>query len=180
MELLYRLDCPPDRFLLDPIEFLPQDIWRQRLKRPRYVTKNGYTQKQIQRMERTLNKVVHENRQPPPLITNIARRLKVRYCFMRWRFPNQYQVIAQRSTNYRAQNARKNFSDRLRRLQRGYRQLMARGIYPSQRALKAYGYLLPSELRLSTVRAELKRLHRNTAEHILKHARKTRARNTSR
>ncbi len=176
MELCYRLDCPPDRFLLEPIELLPPDIWRRRLQRPRYATKNGYTEKQVQKMERILNRAVRENKTPPPLITDIARRLRVRYCFLRWRFPAQYGILVKRSQEWRTKQAKLKFENRLHRLQRGYRKLLSQGIYPSQRQLKRHGYLLPSELRLATVRVELAKLLKNTAERVFRHRAEARSR----
>jgi hypothetical protein len=176
LDLFYRLDCPPDRFLLDPMELLDSDIWRQKLRRPRFLNREGYTEKQILHMGKALNKIVQQNRKPPPRIVDTARRLGVRYCYLRLRFPGQYAILMKRSVESRSKIAKLKFANRIGRLKRGYRELMARGIYPSQRQLKRNGYLLPSELRLATIRAELAKLHKNTAERVFRHMPKDTAR----
>lgn len=167
MELCYRLDCPPDRFLLDSMELLSPDSWRRKLIYPRYVVRVGYTAKQIARMETHLGRIVDRNPTPPPRITDIARRLGVRYCFLRWRFPIHYRTLMRRSEAWRSKQTKMKVTGRSKRLKRAYYTLLSKGEYPSQRRLKSRGYLSPSELRLPAIRAELAKLHRQTEFRVL-------------
>jgi len=155
LDMCYRLDIPIDQFLFDQDLLTSPSNWRV-LSRPRFVASSNVDAKKKKAVYRTLRKTIDKNENPPPKISDIARKHNIDYNVIQYNFPLEYAEIKRRYAKWDKEVRKNKVHDRIDRLVRGITELGRNNVYPSNRKLRDLGYLQPHDLRRDDVICILK------------------------
>lgn len=144
--LCYRLDIPPDQFLLDKDILTFVEQWRC-LPKPIYNSRITLTHKERSTILSELKKILAENPNPPVRVSHLGAKFGVTYTSLQYSFPEEYRELRKRRTAWEKEFRRRNHTARLENLADAVFGLVRAGVYPSQRKLRDLGLVLPSDLR---------------------------------
>lgn len=158
LDLSYRLGVPPDGLLLSEnrpiIDIRPSRIRKQRV----FVEMRKLTEHEKKRMSAVLNRVIREEAEPPPLLSEVAKEIGVSVAVIKYHFANKAEIIKKRSDDWRNMIRTNRELERIERALDGANELIRMGIYPSERRLREFSYVRPSDLRRPEILKALREL----------------------
>lgn len=157
LDLCYRMDLPPDQFLLDKDFLTSPELWRG-LDKPAFVTRINLPLKQKIRIRTELCKIIIDDPKPPIRVSHIAAKFDVTYTRLQYNFPDEYRELRRRWTLWERNNRTNSHTTRLEHFVTAVFSLARHGIYPSERKLRDLELVLPSDLRREDIKLILKAL----------------------
>lgn len=165
IELCYRMTIPPDVLLMDQLPLTDPDSWPHR-GTPGMVTMRKLTNNRKKKLRDALIDLIKLNPNPPTLPSEIAKNHSVTYNVIKYHFPEYYKIIRSRYTEWQSINREHKKEERLNRLAEGVNKLTLMDIYPSERKLKEFKLILPSELRIPYIKDKLEILQRESLSRL--------------
>jgi transcriptional regulator with XRE-family HTH domain len=156
-DLCYRLDIPLDQLLIDSDILTDPALWRE-LEFPHFIDFKKLSFDRKSEIKKSLQKIISSPPNIPPSVSEIASTFNISYTTLNSHFAKEYKILKKRALEWRTQRRVNNYEDRLQKLMKGIRELVKTGIYPSERQLRRYGYLTPSDLRRPEILSKLKEL----------------------
>ena len=93
--------------------------------------------------------------------TELAARHKRSLCNIRYHFPDKYKALIERYKSQQLEKRARTREERIKRVTAVAQGLLDRGIYPSQRKLKATGKVIATDLTRKDVRRALAQIRGN-------------------
>ncbi len=155
LDLCYRMDLPPDQFLLDKDILTSTELWRG-LPKPAFTSKVNLNHKKKSYIRDELKKLLVDNPTPPIRVSHLASKFDISYTCLQYNFPEEYRELRKRWTQWERSYRRNNHAVRLECLTIAILSLVKHGIYPSERKLRDLELVLPSDLRREDVKCLLK------------------------
>ncbi len=157
LDLCYRLDIPPDQFLLDKDVLTSAELWRG-LQKPAFTSKVNLNHKKKSHIRDELKKILADNPTPPIRVSHLAKKFDISYTCLQYNFPDEYRELRTRWTQWDKNYRKNNHTARLEHFASAVFSLTKHGIYPSERKLRDLELVLPSDLRREDVKCLLKTL----------------------
>jgi len=145
-DLCYRINIPIDQFIFDSDLLSSPELWHG-FSKPRYVSTTHISDRDKQSLLNHLKKILLENPMPPVAVSHLARKLNIDYNVIRYHFPDEYSELKRRYLKWDAQRLKDNKHLRMMKLINGVTDLVRLGIFPSDKKLKDFGFLIASDLR---------------------------------
>lgn len=155
LDLCYRLDLPPDQFLLDKDILTSTELWRG-LPKPVFTNKVNLDHKKKSFIRSELKKLIIDNPTPPVRVSHFSKKYEISYTCLQCNFPDEYRELRLRRTKWETNYRRNNHTNRLEHFVSAVFSLTRHGIYPSERKLRDLELVLPSDLRREEVKSLLK------------------------
>lgn len=155
LDLCYRMDLPPDQFLLDKDVLTSTELWRG-LPKPAFVSKVNLNDKKKNHIRNELKKVLTDNPNPPVRVSHLAIKFDISYTCLQYNFPDEYRELRARWTQWDKNYRRSNHTARLEHFVSAVFSLTKHGIYPSERKLRDLELVLPSDLRREDIKCLLR------------------------
>ena len=146
IELCYRLDLPPDQFLLYT-DNIANPIDHRCLSKPTFARKRSRGARSSAEVGEKLRELLDNPWAGEPLLKDIAHKLGVTTSYLRYHFPDQVREIGRRRSDYRNAAEESRSRDRLSRVEDALRSAGSRGLYPSDRHLRMVSDLSIADLR---------------------------------
>lgn len=154
LDLCYRLDLPPDQFLLDKDILTSMELWRT-LPKPAFISRLNLDHKKKSFIRSELLKLIRDNPKPAIPVTHLAKKYEINPTILQYNFPDQYRELRKRWTQWERDYRRRNQTNRLEHFANAVFSLARHGIYPSERKLRDLELVLPSDLRRTEIKTLL-------------------------
>ena len=154
MELCYRLDLPPDQFLLYT-DNLANPIDERCSSRPRFARKKAWSERPPEVVATKLHALLGKPWDGEPLLKDVAKKLGVTTSYLRYHFPDQVRCIADMRANYRNAARESQGQERINRVENALRAADSCGLYPSDRHLRMVSDLSIGDLRVQEVKSRV-------------------------
>lgn len=155
LDLCYRMDLPPDQFLLDKDILTSTELWRG-LPKPAFTSKVNLNHKKKSYIRDELKKLLADNPTPPIRVSHLASKFDISYTCLQYNFPDEYRELRSRWTKWDKNYRKNNHTARLEHFASAIFSLARHGIYPSERRLRDLELVLPSDLRREDVKCLLR------------------------
>lgn len=161
LEFAYRVQVPPDVMLLDGPGLTDPKDWL-RLDRPVFVRRfKKHSQSRIEEMRRELCTAIRAGSDGPSSLQKFAKQLGTTYAVLQYHFPKESKLLQVRARARKVRRITAESKARIKKTEAAARSLASKGIYPSQRALKAYHNICPSHFRRREIADALTRIRRD-------------------
>lgn len=171
LEICYRLDVLPDEFL-DHQDRFPQPPRLGCGEMASGDRRRKFDVATLSRARSYLDRLLSRYPKRAPATKEVAKRLCMTYMNLRLHFPEHYRVLRQRHIEWTHRRDAERDDRRVQRLKRGVVALIEKNMYPSERHLKTYTDVLPSDLRRPEIRRLLSSLQRKIDSQPQKRRRK--------
>lgn len=158
-ELSYRTYVPVDHMLLDSYPLL-ESLPISPQPRQALYERQELTEHQMQRLERTIERVLSAPLAGAPSAAEVAAEANMRPMSFKYHYPEEYERVVQRFYKRRRHEAAARKAQRVRSIAAACAELDAQQIYPSDRNLKKLVGCAPGDLRRQEVQSFL-REHRH-------------------
>lgn len=145
-DLCYRINIPIDQFIFDSDLLSSPELWHG-FSKPRYVSTTHISEKDKAVLSNELKRLISENPSPPIAVSHLSNKLGISYEIIRYHFPDEYAELKRRRAKWDALRLQDGKHLRLQNLMTGVIDLTNLGIFPSDKKLKEFDYLIASDFR---------------------------------